>query len=291
MFMRLCVVILAGLVQGALAQTSDFEGQLASYQNRHHRDCQIKSPAMKLAYACSRIEAPDSNPRFYGTIDAGQPGSPSRSSNGVNFCYNALVDVQTNGDQVRISVLRDSGASARETRYQVNRSNLTGTGGRYLVPLDGLEGKCFTYNSANDVCSNGVFGIGNTHVPMALDLNFENGVHHSVTAERDAIKGARRNGSQLSSATGTNSEEAKKAAILYARKQMLARAKAQMSPKAGPPNAADKQCDEMLINMENSMKPELKRDPGEEAVLAEYRKRLSTPAPGGAPNRPADTAH
>lgn len=287
--MRLCVVVLAGFVQGALAQTSDFEGQLAAYQNRHHRDCQIKSPAMKLAYACSQIQAPNSNPRFYGTIDAGQAGSPSRSSNGVNFCYNALVNVQSNGDQVRISVLKDSGASARETRYQVNRSNWKGTGGHFIVPLEGLEGKCFVYDTANDHCSNGVFGLGNTHVPMALELDLANGVSQSLTAERDAIKGARRNGSQLSSSTETNMEDAKKTAILYARKQLLARAK--QAPKSGSPTAPAKQCDEMLVNLENSMKPELKFDPAEETALAEYRRQLSHPVPGNAPTKPAGAAH
>ncbi len=296
MFLRLCVVLLALSVQSVLAQDrqSEFETQLNSYQEKFPKDCKITSPAMKLVYACSRIQMPEANPRFYGIIEAGAANASSRSSGGVNFCYNSLVNVERNGDQLKVSVLRDRGASPERRSYIASRSGLKQSGGDIILPLAGLEGQCFGYTETVDGYCKSLLGGRTNGVPMGLVLNVHGDQRQSLTADRGALSEASVNESRASASTEVNRDEANKNAIAYARAQLVARAKQNMSPNnpnaprtlpypgSGPnPDqsiANYRQCDEMLIRMENSMNSAPKASPEDEKTLAEYRRRISPSA-------------
>ena len=178
MFLRLCVAVMAVIVQGVLAEDrqSEFETQLNSYQEKLPKDCKITSPAMKLIYACSKIQAPSANPRFYGVVEAGSSNSPARNSSGVNFCYNTLVNVQRNGGRLSITALRDSGASPEFKTYIAERARLRPSEGEVVLPLSGLEGQCFGYTESIDKLCSGLISGRTNHVPMGLNLSFHRGV-------------------------------------------------------------------------------------------------------------------
>lgn len=294
MLLRLCVaVFLITGVQTALADSvSAFEASLAAYQAKLPSGCQIKSPAMKVIYACSKIQGPDANPRFQQTIDAGSRYSPSTSSNGVNFCYNSLVEVQRNGGQLIMNVTRDSGQTAKMTSYRANLDKLTQDAGAYDLPIKGFEGLCFGYTPPiNSIC-----GFG-ADVPMVLRVTLDSpdGPRVLVTADRMATRKNNPNRSQVSALTNDDEvAEAKRAAIIYARKQLyvFAKLKTQTSepkktasgkPEVNPYHDIEvqsfRQCDEMLINLENSIQPPIPAKPEEEDLRAEYRRRVTSRAP------------
>jgi hypothetical protein len=308
MFLRLCVVGLAMTVQGVLAEDrqSEFETQLNSYQEKLPKDCKITSPAMKLVYACSKIQASNANPRFYGIVEAG--AANSRHSGGVNFCYNTLVEVKRNGGQLTVSAMRDSGASPELKTYVTDRAKLKPPEGEVVLPLSGIEGQCFGYTKTVDKHCEGMITGRTNHVPMGLRLSFYDGVRQSLTVDRQDLKEAESNGSHAPSRTEVKRSEANKSAIAYARAQLLAMAKQNMSgnnpnapkilplPGRGPyPDesiARYKMCDEMAIAMENSLNPSPKANPEEEKALAEYRRRITFPSGATLPGAtsPAGTA-
>ncbi len=300
MFLRLCVVVSLFTVQAALAQTPDdqqraialsgsFEGELKMNQQDMPAGCQIKSPAMKVAYACSKLQTEKSNPRFYGSIDAGEKGSPSSTQDGVNYCYNSLVNVEKNGDVVRVQVLRDVGSSANRTSYTVKQSNLKAEGGEYVLPLANQKGQCFARGAANA-------GNCGSDVEMTPKVTFDSqgNVTQSMTADRRAITAARRNGAQLNSpGPEVNSDESSSAVIAYGRQQLVARAKEKMANPGPMPGSkglggnlfaareldAYKLCDQMVINMENSLKTKVTKDPEEEKTLNSYRAQIKSTNP------------
>jgi hypothetical protein len=284
MLLRVCVaVFLTTGAQSVLADpTSAFESALKAHQERFPSSCRINSPAMKVIYACSKIQGPNANPRFQSTIDAGTRRSPGTSSNGVNFCYNSLVEVQRNGDRLSVNVTRDSGQSAKMANYLVNLSNLQKDAGDYVLPITDFKGHCFGYTqTVGSLC-----GFG-TDVPMALRLSVDEprGPQFSVTAEEQAIKQFSANGDRLMNLKNKDEvAEAKKAAITYARKQLLAFAKQNMQtpePKKTDPFQIEsyRQCDGMLSKFEQTVVPAIPADPGDDMVLTEFRRRINKATP------------
>lgn len=309
MVLRLCVAVLMGTLTQALwaNEVSDFEASLASYQARMPAACQIKSPAMKVAYACSKIQSPNANPRFHSTIDAGTPGSPSTSSNGVNFCYNSIIEVKRDGGRVLINVTRDEGVTAKGQSFITNLSSLRESGGEIVLPLESSKGLCFGYTESVNANCRSLFSSVDVPLTLVAQVNDRSALTYSLTANRDLISQSRRNSSQISRASNSNEvAEGKRLAILYARAQLVAHAKKKMSPNAPTeypypaspstprvlpyPQVADtsptndeafSQCDRMLINLENSMNPALDGDPRDISLLATYRQRIKASSPGG----------
>ncbi len=195
MFLRLSILAMAILVvQGSLAQDmDDFNRELANM----NKECQIKSAAMKLIYACSKIQSDNSNPRFIGEFKAGSKGSPSASSSGANHCYNSLVNVERNGDQVRISILKDSGQNPEKSLYVTNASKLKasaevadGVDG-FVIPLSGLQSGCYFGSATNQSCSS----LDN--IPMGLVLDEKDEKKFSVNTNKRELTSnfAKANGS------------------------------------------------------------------------------------------------
>lgn len=135
------------------------------------RTCPLKSQQIKLAREC-----------FSGDMRAGDDygtflGLDETSKDDMNYCYNAFVIVHPKrGNELQLSVLKDNQkGELRIYNYNVPDKILAKprsptSRAPLMLTFRNLRAECFAKRFETDKCSKGVFGFGNTDLPMTVEL-------------------------------------------------------------------------------------------------------------------------
>ena len=208
------LLLLAALAYG----DETFELALKSRNESWPETCRIHSDAMKLVYACAPLQSPGSNPYFHGTVAAGDPDSPAKSTNGVNYCFNTLVYTQRTGANLKIMAVFDRDPNnSRHFTYEY-----AGVDANPAIHLTDLWGKCFTENPANkDLCKKNSLLGGEKSVPLVLDVDRNNKDRQSRKLGEKDIEGAK----QLMAKANVDQDAENKLALEFADKQLFATVK------------------------------------------------------------------
>ncbi len=275
---RLLVLIFSIIPFGFTDVISDLENDLLLHHRSLPKSCHIKSPQMKLAFACAPLMPETTNVRFHKVHE----------TNGVNFCFNSFVKIDKGGNQVDITVLRDVEGTVRRFGYRVDKDKIKKDfTGKYILPLEGLTGKCFGYTPKyQSYCSTGFFGFGNTDIQMTLAIDFSsnNGILQETTVNHATIKDSQVNSNAISANQNFDLREVNLLLLESARSALAAYAKKRRSSPISKKemhyeNArteAFRRCDALMIELESKWHQSLESTE-QNADINWFRRQLEGP--------------
>jgi len=130
------------------------------------RSCPLKSQQIKMARECfsGDMRAAGDFGTFLGTDET--------SKEDMNFCFNAFVFAHPKkGGETLLQVLKDDPkAGLRIFNYAFAEPKGRKPASLPTVTFKNLQAQCFAHKKETDKCSKGVFGFGNTDLPMTIEL-------------------------------------------------------------------------------------------------------------------------
>ena len=246
---------------------ADFTDRFNAENNALPEQCRIRSPQMKLVYACSKLETPNANPRFYGLVEHAQ----SRSK----FCYNMLIDVRKIPSAYDVVVYRDDGALPKYMHYRT-----WVVAGEHNYRLEGSRGYCAVTDKRKKQDCQGFNEAQAGGAYLRFNDPGDGKISQELSLADEKIKASRP--FKPDHDTGTlDLFRMDRLSVTYARAQLLARAQEPARAVSKDEYENFKACNSQLIEMENALKPPLKSKPDEDRILNAYREKMRPTNPAG----------
>lgn len=142
------------------------------------KTCPLKSQELKIARECfsGDMRLADDFGTFLGTDET--------SKEDLNFCYHAFVILHPQkGSEIQLTVLKDNpkgqlhiynySTQAQALLPPRSASRTPASKAPTAISFKNLKAQCFAHRNETDKCSKGLFGIGNTDIPLTIELSHE----------------------------------------------------------------------------------------------------------------------